>query len=142
MKNIGQSVGWMLVTMLDVLDAHAIGMANQHVPAGRNRFRRLEHVHADGRQMGRKALNVIDHECRLRFDEGRKALLGAGDEQDGGNLGQSQIVFVVVEAQSSLLADQRLMEGDRRIKAFQGKIAPDQDVQDFNDRPPPSAPAA
>ena len=67
--------------------------------------------------MGREALNVIDHECRLRLDEGRKALLRAGDEQDGGNLGQSQIVFVVVEAQSSLLADQRLMEGDRRNKA-------------------------
>jgi hypothetical protein len=30
------------------------------------------------------------------------------------------------------------MEGDRRIKAFQGKIAPDQNVQNFQDRPPPS----
>ena len=76
---------------------------------------------ADGRQMGRKALNVIDHECRLRLDEGGKALLGAGNEQDGGNLRQSQIMFVVVEAQSSLLADQRLIEGDRRIKAFRGR---------------------
>jgi hypothetical protein len=106
--------------------------------AGRNRRRRLEHLHANGRQMDREALNVIDHECRLRLDEGREAFLGAGNEQDRGNLGQSQIVFAVVEAQSSLLADQRLMEGDRRIKAFQRKIAPDQNVQNFHDRPPPS----
>jgi hypothetical protein len=124
----------MLVTMLEVLDAHAIGMTNQHVPSGWNRLRRLEHFHANGRQMGREALNVIDHEGRLRLDEGRKAFLRAGDEQNGGNLGQSQIVFVVVKAQSSLLADQRLMEGDRRIKAFQRKIAPDQNVQNFHDR--------
>src|SRR5216683_7619904 len=104
MGGIEQSVGWMLVTMLDVLDTHAIGMTNQHVPSGRNRLRRLEHFHANGRQMGREALNVIDHECRLRPDEGRKAFRSAGDEQDGGNLSQSQMVFVIVEAQSSLLA--------------------------------------
>src|SRR5258708_12259542 len=58
MKSIGQSVGWMLVTMLDVLDAHAIGMTNQHVPAGRNRFRRLDPLHAHPRHTTPTPLNL------------------------------------------------------------------------------------
>ncbi|PAV66166.1 hypothetical protein WR25_10136 [Diploscapter pachys] len=116
--------------VFDIFDQHAIGVTHQHVATGRNRLCRFQDRATGRREMRGERVQILDHEGRFGGTERRQAFVGAGDEQDRGDLRQLQVMFRIVERQTPLLPDQGFIEADGRIDLVERKVAADEDVQD------------
>jgi len=107
--------------MLDIFDESLVGMAHQHVSAGRHRLGRIDHRRADRWKVCGEGVEIFDQKRQMRRTKTFQARIRPRDEQDRRDLRKPEIIFRIVEAKASLLPDQGLINATASSSSFSGR---------------------